>query len=69
MDEQVAAAVRADVRQVNSADIIKGYEVGKGCSEGCILGEWLNSQSAAHRSFGLNFNAGKLDHLVHSRLL
>src|ERR1700730_1072156 len=22
------------------------------------------SQSAAHRSFGLNFNAGKLDHLV-----
>ena len=49
VDEQVAAAVRADVRQVDSADIIKGYEVGKGCSEGCILGEWLNSQSAAHR--------------------
>src|SRR5258706_1749775 len=33
-------------------------------TEGCILGEWLNCQSAAHRSFGLNFNAGKFDHLV-----
>src|SRR6202022_1524399 len=48
-----------DLRQTRKAGQRRGAK-----RDYVAAGGLMSSQSAAHRSFGLNFNAGKLDHLV-----